>query len=186
MSDSLRFYEQTKTKMRQLKRAAAAVAVKQDENESKDATEDVFMESKKSSLIFLSLNDYLRRLLQKKRRAIIKKPTSENGSMRRTTTRRRRMLPLPNQMMPQTTTDIDVLVTRNKCENKTIKQRRRSLKRADGFVCGGGGAGNLSKNKLNIKKFCDFNFNETNNYTSDTNHFSSKFNQLGQLKIWYV
>lgn len=149
-----------------------------------NTVEDTFCvdSSKKSSLAFLSLNDYLRKILQKKndRKSATKSSSVENLAKR------------ISGLGAGEKDVIDLVVTR-KHSLREHRSKRRSLRRI--------GAGRTStqcsrhqcnKNKLVTKstpigahRFCDLKFNQTNNYNTSS-IFSNGFNQFGQLKVWYV
>lgn len=130
----------------------------------------LFDASKKSSLVLVSVNDYLRRLLQKKSG---RKSSSVQNLGKRVTGKGA----------------IDVVVSRKHSlrENRLKRKSVRRTKGRESVKCPRHESKSrpIKSSPINFGRFCDMKLNESNNYNT-SGVFSNGFNQLGQLKVWYV
>jgi hypothetical protein len=144
--------------------------------------------SKKSSLVLVSINDYLRRILQKKSSSNKKSRSAKKSSSSVQNLSRRRV---GGDSEIVNGAGIDFLVSRKHSLRHTKKRvsLRRTGRREAANSCRQSNSKTTSKpsksSPIDVRRFCDLKFNETNNYNIST-VASNGFNQFGQLKVWYV
>lgn len=128
----------------------------------------------KRSLVLMSLNDYLRGILQKRQR---NKRTGKCSSVHDLSKR-----------IFAGQTGVDCAVSR---KLSLRQQKRRSMRRRDGCRNRKNQQNESAKTKptksspIQSNRFCDLKFTD-NNIVNNSAFFSNGFNQLGQLKVWYV
>ena len=144
--------------------------------------------SKKSSLVLVSINDYLRRILQKKSSSNKKSRSAKKSSSSVQNLSRRRV---GDDSEIVNGAGIDFMVSRKHSLRHTKKRvsLRRTGRREATNSCRQSNSKTNSKpsksSPIDVRRFCDLKFNETNNYNIST-VASNGFNQFGQLKVWYV